>query len=208
MGCKETARDFVRVAVVDDDENTRVFLKDILQSAEGFGLVEDFSTASQALTEIPRLRPDLVMMDVWMLDLNGIECTKRLKETTPLLKIIIMTGTPNSDIINRLLQVGAAAHLTKPFTIDQCMATLKSVAGSHTEKRSESLRSRAECSRLNPQESEVLRLLAKGLLYKEISEELGISYAAVHKRQHKIFRKLQVSNRSEAIRKWLNSYLE
>src|SRR5580698_3089286 len=93
MAKPETADDPVRVAVVDDDENTRLCFKDILQSANNFRFAGSFSNAAEALAGIPRLRPDLALMDIRLPDLNGIECTKKLKQALPSLKIVIITGT-------------------------------------------------------------------------------------------------------------------
>jgi DNA-binding NarL/FixJ family response regulator len=157
------------------------------------------------------LRPDLVLMDFCMPDLNGIECAKRLKCAMPHLKIIIMTGSHNLSSVEWSLRAGASAYLIKPITIDQCLATLRFVGVSEIEVSQKKSRQMFPSStslrthlRLSPREKEVMAGLAEGLLYKEISEKLGISYSAVHKYQHKIFEKFQVSNRSEAIRIWMS----
>src|SRR5208283_3416567 len=109
---------------------------------------------------------------------------------------------------------GADAYLIKPIVVDQFLATLRFTLVGRTEVRKGAQKSgqnifpaapSGNCARLSPREKQVLENLADGLLYKEISDKLGISYAAVHKYQHRVFQKLQVSNRSEAIRLWLDS---
>jgi DNA-binding NarL/FixJ family response regulator len=214
MASGKKVKGLMRVAVVDDDEDIRLYFKDVLQSATDFVFVKGFSNATEALAGMPCLQPDLVLMDIRMPDLNGIECTKRLKNSIPHLKIIIITGTHNADSVKLSMRAGADAYLTKPITPDQCLATLRFMAAYKVGKKENTQPSRLEsfsvaqsgtCLLLSPRESEVLKNLAKGLLYKEISDKLGISYASVHKYQHKIFQKLQVSNRSEAIRIWLDS---
>ena len=167
-----------------------------------------------ALRGIPQLRPDLVVMDIRMPGMNGIECARQLKRGMPRLKIVIITGTHNADAVSTSLQAGADAYLIKPIVVDQFLATLRFASVGGTEARQSAQTSgqnifpsapSGNCLRLSPREKEVLENLADGLLYKEISNKLGISYSTVHKHQHKIFQKLQVSNRSEAIRLWLDS---
>jgi DNA-binding NarL/FixJ family response regulator len=200
------------VAIVDDDENIRLSLKDILQSTGDFNFAGGFSNAGEALARLPDLRPDLTLMDIRLPDLNGIECTKRLRQCLPDLKIVFVTGMHDPVWVEASLSVGAAAFLFKPFDPDQLLATLKLAVSaswktdSHSnEVANISISKRSAAIPLNFREKEVLKYLAAGLLYKEISDKMGISYAAVHKCQHNIFKKLHVSNRSEAIRVWFES---
>ena len=214
MAIKSTVDIRSRVAVVDDDADTRFFFKDVLESAEEFRVAGDFSNGKSALRGIPRLQPDLVVMDIRMPGMNGIECARQLKRDMPRLKIVIITGTHNADAVSTSLQAGADAYLIKPIVVDQFLATLRFASAGGKEARQSAQPSGQNispsapsgyCLRLSPREKEVLENLADGLLYKEISAKLGISYSTVHKHQHKIFKKLQVSNRSEAIRLWLDS---
>jgi DNA-binding NarL/FixJ family response regulator len=207
----------MRVAVVDDDVNTCLCLKDILQSAENFIFAGSFTNAAGALTGIPRLSPDLTLMDIRLPDLNGIECAKRLKRTMPLLKIVIVTGTHDSNLVGTSLQAGAIAYLIKPFEADQLLATLRFAAVNQADaKPNEKGTKITPFSKiqintnlpLNPREREVLKNLAEGLLYKEISDKLGISYSAVHKCLNNVYKKLHVSNRTEAVRMWLDKARE
>lgn len=209
MGNSQTARPCKNVAIVDDDENTRLCFQDILQSAENFRFVGSFANAAEALAGIPRLQPDLTLMDIRLPGMNGIECTRRLKRIMPNLKIVIVTGTHNADCVDASLQAGAEAYLFKPLMGDQLLATLRFAAlnrPGNPDKAEEFLSANPSKTNLplSPREREVLAGLADGLLYKEISQKLGVSYATVHKHQHNIFKKLHVSNRSEAIRIWLN----
>ena len=191
------------VAVVDDDPDALLFLQDILREAENLRCVGCFSNAVDALKGIPPLRPSLVLMDINLPDLNGIECTKQLKCLVPEVKIVILSALYDNNWVERSLKAGANAYLVKPVTPDQCLATLnyaavgKIVEGAKQNPISPAMRT------LTSREREVMQFLAKGLLYKEISAELGISYSAVHKYQHQIFQKFRASNRSEAIRIWL-----
>ncbi len=190
----------IRIAVVDDDENIRLWFKDILQPTKTFNLTGSFSNATEALEEIPRLQPDITLMDIRMPGLNGIECTRRLKQAMPRLKIIMVTGTHEQDSVSASLHAGATTFLIKPLEGDQLLATLRFAA----KEGLGMAKSNGRQFPLSPREKEVMAGLAEGLLYKEISQKLGISYAAVHKYQHSIFKKLRATNRSEATRIWLD----
>lgn len=217
MAIKRTAGILLRVAVVDDEEDTRLYFQDILQEAEDFRFAGGFANATDAINDIPCLQPDLVLMDIQLPDLNGIECTKRLKGAIPHLKIVIITGRHDENSVQRSFEAGADGYLIKPITADQCLATLRFAAVSGAKIKPPSEKSKAACSLpslpktclpLSPRETEVLRRLSEGLLYKEIAEEMRISFSAVHKHQNNIFRKLHVMNRTEAIFKWHNSKTE
>jgi DNA-binding NarL/FixJ family response regulator len=199
----------LRVAVVDDDEDARFCFKDIFQFEKSFSYVAGFSSAAEALTGLPFLEPDLVLVDISLPDIDGIECTKRLKRLMPGLRIVIVSGHRETSWFDRSLEAGAAAYLVKPIDPAQLIATLRFIAV----RANESIGTLPKESQngvkfplsLNQRERDVLTKLAEGLLYKEISEALGISYTAVHKCQNRIFRKLQVGNRSEAVRLWLQN---
>jgi DNA-binding NarL/FixJ family response regulator len=207
MANVKTIEASTRVAVVDDDESTCLYLRDILQSTENFNFAGSFSNAAKALIEIPRLQPDLTIMDIRLPDLNGIECTKRLKQLMPCLKIIIVTGIHETNWAGDSSQVGATAYLMKPFAEDQLVATLRFAAANQSQtNKNKPVKTAGANLTLNLREKEVLKNLAEGLLYKEISEKLGISYSAVHKCLDKIYKKLHINNRSEAIRLWLDGW--
>jgi DNA-binding NarL/FixJ family response regulator len=203
-----------RVVVVDDDEYARLYLKSVLQSNENFQFVGDFANATEALDGIPRLRPDLTLMDIRLPDFSGIECTKRLRQSMPFLKVVIMTSTHDNNCMEDSLRVGAAAYIIKSITMAQVLITLRFAAVNNSESKANREKPERKSSRvkksevtfyLTPREKQVMIFLAKGLLYKEIAVKLGISFAAVHKYQHGIYQKLRVNNRTEAIRIWLVS---
>jgi DNA-binding NarL/FixJ family response regulator len=214
MASKATENGTMRVVIVDDDADTLLLFRDILTSAPGFEHVGDFSSTGEALIGIPRLQPDLAVIDIFMPGLDGMECTKLLKRAMPRLKIVIITGSHSTDAVSSSLRVGADAFLIKPLSADQFLATLRFAYDNKTEinqneprpaRRIPSMAPSESCLPLNSRENEVLKGFADGLLYKEISDKLGISYAAVHKCQHTIFQKLHVENRSEAVRLWFMS---
>jgi NarL family two-component system response regulator LiaR len=196
----------VHVMIVDDDKDMHLFISDIVSATDNFMYAGGFSESANALAQIPCLRPDLVLMDIRMPGLDGIECTRRLREMLPQLKLVIVTGVRDSSSIDNALQAGADAYLIKPFSVEQLIATLKFAVAQReltVQRRREKGRTCATCHLgLTQREQQVMKLLARGLLYKEIAQQLEISYSAVHKYQHNIFQKFQVKNRSEAINKW------
>jgi DNA-binding NarL/FixJ family response regulator len=185
-------RNRIRVAVVDDDEDLRLLIKDLLQRTHDFSCIGCFSNAEDALAGLPTLGPDLVLMDIRMPGVNGIECAARLKRAMPQVRIIMMTGMHGAGAIAKSRAAGAVDYLAKPVTPEQILSTLRFVAEGRPK----------DCPRLSQRENEVMRWLAAGLLYKEIADKMGISYAVVHKLLHGIFEKLHVSNKTEAISKW------
>lgn len=204
---KTTAIADIGVAIVDDDADARLCFEDILLEAGGYTCIGSFSNANDALKNIPRLSPDLVLMDIRLPGLNGIECVKSLKQMLPCLKIVMVSGLHDDHSIEKSLKAGAVAFLVKPVTPHQCLATLKCAASIGTASPQKSAPglpapSSVTCPLLTPRENDLMRLLAEGLLYKEISDKLQISYPAVHKIQHRIYRKLHASNRTEAISRW------
>ena len=197
----------IRVVVVDDDDDARLYLQDILQMPDDFSCIGSFSRGADALKEIPLINPDLVLMDIQMAGINGIECTRRLKQLMPGMGIIMVTGLYDENSMIQALSAGASAFLIKPFTIAQCLATLKWAIASRTEldsspKELPAAATLETCPSLTGRENEIMRCLAAGLLYKEIADKLEISYSAVHKFQHRIFHKLKAANRTEAIINW------
>ncbi|HXC34866.1 MAG TPA: response regulator transcription factor [Candidatus Acidoferrales bacterium] len=202
-----------RVAVVDDDEDIHLWLKDVLQSQKSLVFAGGFSTGKEALLGVPRLCPDLALVDIRLPDVDGIQCTKLLRQLVPSLKIIILSGNHDTASIDRATRAGAITYLLKPVDSLQLIVTLQVVAFRFNEMNRDpdarntgfSPKSAATMnSHLTPREEEVLSGLAEGLYYKEISDKLGITFGTVHKHCHNIYKKFLVNNRSEAIRVWLD----
>ena len=205
-------RSILRVAVVDDDEDMREFLKSILENAEEFGCVGCFSNATDALVEIPRVRPEIALMDIRLPDLSGIECTRRLKPLTPRLKVIMVSGFLDSSSIKESRQAGADNYLTKPISMEQCLATLRFTAFGppRFERKPRELKPTTSHpgpsgtpGLLTARETAVMKCLAQGLRYKEIEDELHLSHAVVKKLQHRAYVKLGASSCIEALNRLL-----
>lgn len=198
------------VVVVDYDPYSRLRLKKILTSVDDFKLVGSFSNAGEALPNLPQLQPNLMLLGI-RLPRSSSEWIRRFKCMVVGLKIVVITGVGNAELIEASLEAGADSCLVKPVPASQCLATLRFTVYRQIESEFRSPQPKRNVPNgatsrsglpLSRREHEVLDGLAEGLLYKEIADKLGITYSAVHKYQHKLFEKLQVSNRSEAIRLW------
>ena len=201
-----------RVVIVDDDENDRRMMAQDLEKTGEFVCVGAYGSAKKALAEIPKVRPHVVLMDIRMPGMDSHECARRLKVIMVQLKIIVVTGLLNIDTMNKSLQAGADGYLTKPAGAAQFLAVLKLTVRSRAQCRADSNglqakdRSAAGAlennSLLTARETEIMALLARGFLDKEIADNLGISYSTVHFHLHNIFPKFAAGNRIEAVMRW------
>jgi len=201
------ALDRVGLAVVDDDDNVHVLVKDILDRAEGFQWVGSYSSGEAALAGIPQSGAQVVLMDITMPGMSGIECARRLKALLPHLIVVMVTGVDDRRTINLTRECGADAFLAKPFTAGQFLATLL-----YCIPKSEALEQQRDSQHpqhlglrgasLTSREKELMRYVAEGLLNKEIAERMGVSIYVIHKLQSSAFKKLGARNRAEAIRNW------
>lgn len=200
-----------RIVIVDDDEHTLVYLQEVIRLTDIYDLGHSYSNATEALAGIPQNQADLAIIDIGLPDLNGIECTRRLKHVIPRLKVILICGTFDAKSLDASVLAGVVGFLVKPLSTEQLMATLYLAACSkpETNRLSRDTQSVLDIKRrngrlpLSSREREVLSHFAEGLLYKEIAEKLGISFSAVHKHAGNIYKKLGARNRPEAIRAWL-----
>lgn len=204
----------IRVSIVEDDDEVRQSLAVLLNGSEGFQCVSAHRTAEEALTAIPGLTPDVVLMDINLPRLSGIECVRQLKERLPTLKFLMLTMYEDSDLIFQSLGAGASGYLlkrTSPAKIMEAIQELQSGGAPMSSKIArivvQHFQDRAvpapETARLTQRERELLDLLAKGYRYKEIAEQLSISFDTVRAHLRNIYDKLQVRSRTEAVVKYL-----
>ena len=182
-------------------------LRQALEKSGEFVCAGSYRSANEALAEIPKILPQVVLMDIRMPGMGGLECTRRLKAIRPQSKIIIVTVLLDTESMNKSIQAGADAYLTKPISAAQCLALIKFTIRSGMLFRDKSgthlhVDILKTASPLTVRENEIMALIAKGFPFKEVADRLGISFSAVHKHQHNSFRKLGVSNRTEALNKW------
>ncbi len=204
----------INVSIVEDSDQLRGTLARVINRAEGFKCVSQHPSAEDALEHLPTIKPDVVLMDINLPGLNGVECVQQLKPKLPATQIMMLTVYEDTENIFNALAAGASGYLLKRTTGAELLAAIKDVlrGGSPmtthiARKVVQSFQRTAPTAppteNLSAREQEVLDCLAKGFLYKEIAEKLGISYETVHTYIRRIYEKLQVRTRTEAVAKFL-----
>ncbi|NGO39960.1 response regulator transcription factor [Limisphaera ngatamarikiensis] len=205
----------IRVAIVEDNEKLRETLGRVLERTEGFACVGRFATAEEALQAVPGLKPDVVLMDINLPGINGVECVRRLKDQCPDTQFIMLTVYEDTDNIFNALAAGATGYLLKRSTKAELLQAIRDVMKGGSPMTTHIARKVVQSFQkpparppepdfeLSPREREVLDLLAQGFLYKEIAEKLGVTYETVHTHIRRIYEKLQVRTRTEAVAKFL-----
>ena len=204
----------VRVAIVEDDDQLRREFTRLVENAGDMTCVGDSSSAEAALTAIPRSSPDVVLMDLNLPGMNGIECTRRLKELRPETQIVMLTSFESNDAIFESLAAGATGYVLKRAPAAEILEAVRDVHAGGSPMSSAIARKvvsffgkrvdpapSPELDRLSDRERAVLIALAEGQQYKEIADSLGISINTVRNHVKRTYEKLQVNTRLEAVRK-------
>ena len=200
----------ITVSIVEDDAPARGILTEWIRGAEGFQFGTAYEHAEAALAGLPAAPPAVVLMDINMPGMSGIECVRRLKPQMPATQFVMLTVYEDADHIFKALASGASGYLLKRTPRAELLAALQDVSAGGSPMSSNIARkivqsfqrfntSVSEPDHLSPREREVLELLARGLLYKEISEALHISVPTVNTHIRRIYEKLHVRSRSQAI---------
>jgi DNA-binding NarL/FixJ family response regulator len=202
----------ITLAIVEDLDEVRDGLKNFLALSSEFNVLDTFKTAEEALYDIPRLKPDIVIMDINLPGMNGIECIRQVKGKTPATQFMMFTVYENDEKVFEALKAGASGYLLKNTGLLQMSEALKelykggspmsaNIARKLVTVFHDQEKNTMPVETLSNRENEILQWLAKGLLYKEIAEQLSISTHTVRQHIHKIYEKLHVQNRTEAINK-------
>ena len=204
------------IAIVEDDPLVRQDLANLLATQKDFRCTASFASAEEALRAIPEKPPHVVLMDINLTGMTGIECTRLLKERLPDLQIIMLTIFDDSERVFAALRAGASGYLVKRSAPNELIAAIQQVVegGSpmspHIARRVVEFfnaprpeQPTKELDNLTDREGELLALLARGKHYKEIADHLGISTDTVRSHIRRIYRKLQVHSRTEATIKFL-----
>ena len=204
----------IRFSVVDDDAAMRQSLSLGLERLSDFICVGSYASGAEALAGIPRTPGDVVLMDIRMPRMSGIECTRQLKILLPELPILMLTGFADHATVREALMAGASGYLKKPFHRDECAQALrKAVQGGAPLCPEASLavvsafrgaRAAGPGQGLSQRERDLLLCLFEELADKEIAERLGITSGTVHVHLRNLYKKLEVNTRAEAVRKYLN----
>ncbi|HXT12759.1 MAG TPA: response regulator transcription factor [Candidatus Angelobacter sp.] len=207
----------IGVAIVEDDVPAREILSGWIRRAEGFKLLGEYDTAEEAIAELPQLKPSVVLFDINLPGINGIECVRRLKPRLPDTQFLMVTVYEDVNHIFDALAVGASGYLLKQMKRQELLDALKDVhaGGSpmssqiarkvvQSFRRNESESNEGEMVGLSQREREVLELLARGFLYKEIADSLQIGVATVNTYIRRVYEKLHVRSRAQAVAKYAN----
>ena len=204
----------ISVSLVEDDSVVRSTLARLIDQSEGFACASQHESGEGALAELPRIGPDVVLMDINLPGMNGVECVRKVKELLPLTQVVMLTVYEDTDLIFAALAAGATGYLLKQTPHAELLASLKDVhAGgspmsSHIARKVVQLFHQATppanwTDVLSAREHEVLEFLTKGYQYKEIGAAIGISYNTVSTYIRRIYEKLHVHSRTEAVTKHL-----
>ncbi|MBI5691143.1 MAG: response regulator transcription factor [Verrucomicrobia bacterium] len=204
----------IRVSVVEDDASLRENLRHFLRLASDLQLVSEHDTAEAALRELPDLRPDVVLMDINLPGMSGIECVRRLKARLPEVQVLMVTVYDDGDRVFKALLAGANGYLLKASIASDIVPAVREVVRGGAPLNSFIARKVVQFFQQRPpepkddagltaREREVLELLAKGLTYKAIGAQLGISLDTVRRHCHHIYGKMHVASRTEAVVRYL-----
>lgn len=207
----------ISVCIVDDNRDLRNALEEIIDMSEGFKCIGTIGTAQEAISQIPLLKPDVVLMDINLgSDENGIDCVKALKHKVPSTNFMMCTVYEENEKIFQALTAGASGYILKKTAPTQMLEAIKELYLGGAPMSSQIARKvvaafqnklpgsgEAESLQtLSNREKEILEQLSKGLMYKEIAAELFISPETVRKHVYHIYEKLHVTNRIEAVNKF------
>jgi DNA-binding NarL/FixJ family response regulator len=203
----------IRVSIVEDDSKLLSTLARLIDTNPEFEVEGRFLNTATALKGIPPLNPDIVIMDINLPDLSGVECVRQLKELCPRPQVLMLTVYEDTEMVFNALRAGASGYLLKQTPIDELFTALHDInrggspMSSHIARKvvqsfQESGAACDEVESLSAREQEVLELVAQGCLFKEIADKLGVSFGTIHTYSRRIYEKLHVCSRSQAVAKW------
>jgi DNA-binding NarL/FixJ family response regulator len=206
----------ITVSIVDDEKELRQSITTFINGAPGFKCLSTYSSAETALKGLPADQPDVVLMDINLGGMNGIECVERLKTQAPQMQVLMLTVYEDTDQIFKALEAGATGYLLKrssPAALLQAIQEVQaggspmssSIARKVVASFQKAKQTGGKQPHLSPREEMVLDCLAKGLTYKAIADQLGISIDTIRTYLRRIYEKLHVQSRTEAVAKYLQN---
>ncbi len=204
----------IQVSIVEDQEDIREGMKFLINQTPEFNCLSVYSNAEDALTGLTALPSQMVIMDINLPGMSGVDCIRQLKSVHPGMQFIMFTVYEDSEQVFEALAAGASGYLLKKTPPDKIISALKELqeggapmSSAIARKVISSFQKKQQDKPLPPdfkltlRESEILDHLAKGLFYKEIAIELSITVGTVRQHIHNIYEKLHVQNRTEALNK-------
>ncbi len=204
----------ITLAIVEDLDEVREGLKNFLALSPDFKVLDTFKTAEEAVEYLPRIEPDIVIMDINLPGMSGIDCILQVKKKNIRTQFMMFTVYENDEKVFEALKAGATGYLLKNTGLIHIIESLKELyhGGSPMSaniarklvmnfQQREQAEKTTDITLLSMRENEILHFLSQGLLYKEIADQLNISTSTVRQHIHRIYEKLHVQNRTEAINK-------
>jgi DNA-binding NarL/FixJ family response regulator len=206
------------ISIVEDNDKLRATLAKVIGRTEGFRFASDYANAEDALAGLPKVKPAVVLMDINLPGMNGVECVRKLKVLLPQTQVMMLTVYEDTENIFKALAAGANGYMLKRTPTKDLIEAIREMQRGGSPMTTHIARlvvqsfqkpvvaapsSGGELSDLSEREQQVLDLLAQGLIYKEIAEKLNIGYETVHTYIRRIYEKLQVRTRTEAVAKFL-----
>jgi DNA-binding NarL/FixJ family response regulator len=217
----------ITISIVEDNDKLRGTLAKVIGRAEGFRFASDYASAEDALAGLPKVKPDVVLMDINLPGMNGVECVRKLKALLPQTQVMMLTVYEDTENIFNALAAGANGYMLKRTPTKELIEAIREVHRGGSPMTTNIARlvvqsfqkpvpaaapapgtpagtpAGGNLSELSEREQQVLDLLAQGLIYKEIADKLNIGYETVHTYIRRIYEKLQVRTRTEAVAKFL-----
>ena len=202
----------ISVSIIEDNAEVRGVVAGWITQAEGFRLAGEFSSVEGAIAQLPKHKPDVALVDINLSGQSGITCIRQLKRVVPATQFVVFTVYEDPDHIFDALTAGASGYLMKQTPRDELLAAIRQVHAGGSPMSSYIARkvvqwfqkkppagSEAHREALSPREQEILRLLARGKAYKEMADTLSVSLGTINTHIRRIYQKLHVSSRSEAV---------
>jgi DNA-binding NarL/FixJ family response regulator len=205
----------IKVSIVDDAEGIRTSLAALIRNAPALRLVGEYANAEVALKEIPQHPPDVVLMDINLPRMNGVECVRQLKAQLPQMQFLMLTVYEDGDSLFDSLRAGASGYLLKRTATKNLIEAIHDLHAGGSPMSPQMARrvvmlfnrpaqQESEVTQLTPNEREFLRQLAKGYTYKEIADRMNVAMDTVRTYVRKVYDKLHVHSRTEAVVKYLH----
>ncbi|MEO7299681.1 MAG: response regulator transcription factor [Verrucomicrobiota bacterium] len=206
----------INVCIVEDDAGLRESICNFIEGTSGFKCLGAYASGEEALIGIPRLKPEIVLMDINLPGINGIECVRKLKAIIPNIQTMMLTVYENSDRIFEALAAGACGYLLKSTPPEKLLEAIQEIRNggspmsSHIARKvvqafQPATRKTPMIEHLSPREQQVLELLSKGCAYKQIAGEMELSMGTIRTYIRRIYEKLHVNCRTDAVVKYLNA---
>lgn len=205
----------ITVSIVDDEADLREHIAGYLTAAGNIRCKSAYASGEEALKHLPQDNPDVILMDINLGDVDGIECVRRLTMLMPSAQVLMLTVFEDTEQIFRALAAGASGYLLKRQSPKKLLEAIEEVCAGGSPMSAPIARKvvrsfkttpvpKDKSAELSPQEHAVLAALAEGLVYKQIADQLGVSIHTVRNYIRRIYEKLHVHTRTEAVVKFLN----